>query len=267
MTKVDKSGRFSFNGALDLESMVSCWSDAETEDDEWRYTHESGLEPNDVNIYGGSGGGCDDVKIVDDAGHPIADAQVSTFQDIDETMSEGLGNAQTNGAGIACVDGIGYGARLIVHAPAADGGECVGHLETKLTREQTAGQPLVVRLRARALPSGRARGRILGPEGLPVAHATINVSEVAPAATPDCTSAVQYGAQVETAADGTYALPPYPRGTLTISVQHDWYADADVQLANDGKPHDIVVKRKPIEKSATSPKATRTDSAARSRGR
>jgi hypothetical protein len=62
-----------------------------------------------------------------------------------------------------------------------------------------------------------------------------------PSATPDCSESG--GDSVTTAVDGTFALAPLPRGKLTLDVQHDWYAQQELVIQNDGTIHDIVLQR------------------------
>jgi hypothetical protein len=239
VAKLDAKKQFTFKGALDVTSKVSCWADATDMTDEWDFTLEDGIS--DANVYGGIiGGSCTDVKVIDAANQPVAGAEVSALHDMGGGMGTGTINV-TNEHGIACIEDLDAGIDLTVRPPAAVGGQCAGTVEVNLTQHQLAKPPLVVRLHIAKLPMARPRGRIVSAEGTPVAGAYVSVRNIEPSATPDCSD--RGDESVTTTVDGTFTLPTHPRGTLTLDVQHDWYAEQELTIKNDGTPHDIVLQR------------------------
>jgi hypothetical protein len=239
-TKLDANKQWSFTGVLAMSGTITCWENAQSSTDEYEYSPEYGIQPKDY-AYGSFGPSCDEVHVIDQSGKPVAGAALMVMHDHGGGMSSGESGANTDDRGIGCVE-LSRGARLEITAPSELGGECAGQAEIELTAAVMARQPYVFRLRVtRQRGTGTVlRGRVVTPEGVPVAGAYVSADNVQPLDDDSCSDG---GGAASTGADGRFALPELPRGTMTITVQHDWYAKQELTIKHDGTPHDIVVSR------------------------
>lgn len=236
--RVDASKRFRIDGALDVESAVTC-TKGEDVVEEWTFSPADGLNES-ANVYGGLiGGGCHDVDVVDRAGRPIAGAEVSFMTSMGGGMSTGP-STTANERGRACVDDVHAGGELVVNAPLDRGGQCAGEVRLPVTQQHLA-RPIRVTLDVRKLARSRWRGRVLSPEKIPVAGAYVSVRDIAPSAAPECSE--RGDASVKTAADGSFELPALPHGSALLAIQHDWYTEGAFSITVPGAERELVLDR------------------------
>jgi hypothetical protein len=239
VVKPDHNG-FSIDGALDLQSQVTCFKSDDVVE-EWLYSPEDGLEGFGGVLMGGGrlGGACHDVVVLDRAGRPIAGAEISFDHQPDHQFSHGSTGAATGTQGRACVQDLHEGGELIVAAPFDHGGTCAGEVKLRVTAQHMTKPAITVRLDVEPLRRERYRGRVLSPERLPVAGARIAVRDVSPSA--DCSTRTDVA--VTTGSDGRFELPLLPVGDLALDIQHAWYAQRAITVANPGREREIMLER------------------------
>lgn len=240
VARVDSSKRFSITGAIGMQAKVTCLKDADTVVGEWDWDPAEGLTDE---LSGGSGfinAPCHDVKVVDAIHRPVAGAEVMFSYDAKAQGSEGT-SATTDARGIACLDALHAGGELHVFAPSELGGSCAGSASLVVQRRHLASSgPPTIRLRIQSLPGARTSGRVLSPDGAPVAGARVTVTAIT-TRQPDCSTSA--GDAVTTDIDGTFTLAALPRGRFDVRVQHDWFVEREVTFENDGAADDIVLQR------------------------
>ncbi|HEY5947350.1 MAG TPA: carboxypeptidase-like regulatory domain-containing protein [Kofleriaceae bacterium] len=239
VARVDARKRFQFDGVLDTDSDLTCTKHGDVEA-EWRYSPADGLQESG-GVYGGLfGGSCNDVLVVDRAGRPIAGAEVSFNGTPSARFSMGGALTYTGAQGRACVEDVYAGGQLTAHAPLDRGGQCAGEAAVNVT-QQMVGSPIRITLDVRPLKRSKLHGRVLSPEKIPIAGATISVRDVSPSQTPECSD--RSDTMVSSAADGSFALPLLPQGRITLAIQHDWYTDKDVEITLPSRERELVLER------------------------
>jgi hypothetical protein len=231
-------GRFSIDGALDLQSHVTCFKGDDVVE-EWLYAPATGLEEYGGMLGGGLGRGqCHDVDVVDRAGSPIAGAEISFDGDPGSQFSSST-LSYTNARGRACVDSVYEGGDLVVHAPLDRGGECAGKTTLRVTPRHMALPAISVPLDVTPLRRERYRGRLISPEKIPVAGAAIAVRDVSPSTA----CSVRSDVIVTSGVDGAFELPLLPAGELTLNIQHDWYAEHELTVVNPSRERELELDR------------------------
>ncbi len=178
------------------------------------------------------------VRVVDEDGRPIADAEVGLY--VDEGGGSRSGTAgTTRTTGVVCAP-LQVGNELTVTAPFTAGGSCAGYMaRTVVDTDLTA--PPTITLRMREFVPHVLRGRIVDDDGDPVPAARITVASIAPAGAGNCTGGG--GLDAKSTADGTFALPPLPVGTVRLVVRHDDHATREITITNGAPPHDIALAK------------------------
>ena len=182
--------------------------------------------------------GCREVEVVDLEGRPIAGASV-VFDPRPNVNGLVHGGGDTDEHGRTCVEAVGAGGELIAHPPGDRGGWCAGEARLLVTAAHRTG-PIRIVLPMRALERATGRGRLVSPEGIPIAGAQITAGSQ-PSETPGCSTGA--GASTTTRVDGSFELPPLPRGAVTLLIQHDWYTEREVTIAVPGPERPIVLDR------------------------
>lgn len=239
VAKVDASKQFSIAGALAMNGTVTCWADAQTVVDEWDYVPGEQLASGGM-VYGGlMSAPCTDVKVIDAANRPVADADVTFMRPMGGAMSSGT-SATTDARGIACVDGVGDDGEITVTAPQHAGGQCAGETQFDVERQHLQSSPIVVRLRIQPVTGTSLRGRVLAADGTPIAHARVATTNIDAQATQACEPG---GDATTTALDGSFVLSRLPRGRITLGVEHEWFTPRELTVTHDGSAHDIKLER------------------------
>jgi hypothetical protein len=155
------------------------------------------------------------------------------------------GQAWTTGRdGRVCEERLLDGGFLEVQAPAPLGGWCAAderlpYLTAPASRD---GDPVTrVVLHMRRLRRVRLRGRVVSAAGEPVAGASVDVQMIFPAGT-ECNEGPELGGTT-TAADGTFRLPPLPRGGVEVGVQKPGYGKRIFRIESNDAPRDLVIDR------------------------
>src|SRR5262249_1576577 len=132
-----------------------------------------------------------------------------------------------------------YSNEVSVEAPAVLGGQCAGEARKKLPDVMP---PRVdITLDVRSLTREIWSGRVVTPEGMPVADARVRLASVAPFEDPGC--AARTDVSGNTKPDGSFTLPSVPRGKLELDVSHEWYVRRTFDVDTIARPRDLTVDR------------------------
>jgi hypothetical protein len=232
---VDANGRFRFPRVLGFDAMITC-VDAGGTRDTLEYVARTG-DVDGVLVGYSSSDLCIPVRVVDPHGRPIAGAKVTSWM-MSGNFGRGTGGGVTDRNGRSCAGE--YSNEVQVEAPAALGGACAGEERKKIV-SGTPPRRIDVTLRVRPLTRDTWSGRVVTPEGMPVAGARVSMRRAAPVDTPDCSGPVDIGA--ETRLDGTFVLANVPRGKLEIEVRHGWYLTRSFDTDTIARPRDLTIDR------------------------
>lgn len=239
---VVRGGVFSVADMLDLETEVTCKRGNKVQD-AWSFTYADGLQETGT-VYGGLlGGDCHDVEVVDRAGTPLANAEVSVFYTHGGSggMSWGSGTSTTTDArGKTCASELFEGAELVVHPPPERGGMCAGEVKLRVTAKLLA-KPVRVRLDVQPMQRARWRGRVVSAEKMPLAGAGVTITSLEPSEGKSCSLSADI--TVPVAPDGRFELPLVPLGKATIRIEHAWFTPLELEIKVPGPERELVLQR------------------------
>jgi len=189
--------------------------------------------------------GCGVVEVVYPDGRPVSGADVSHYYGDPDGLEGMSGQAWTTGRdGRVCEERLLDSGYLEVQAPAPLGGWCAAderlpYLTGPMPRD---GDPVTrVVLHMRWLRRVRLRGRVVSAAGEPVAGAIVAAQMIFPDGT-ECNEGPELGGTA-TAADGTFRLPPLPRGGVEVVIEKPGYGKRIVRLESKAAPRDLVIDR------------------------
>jgi hypothetical protein len=188
---------------------------------------------------------CGTVEIVHANGRPLVGALVTHHYDhpYAKTGPSGGESWHTGRDGRVCARRLLETGFLEVHAPLALGGWCAAH-EIRRYRgsRRSADNPdglTRVRLRMRWLRRASWRGRVVGPDGHPIAGAHVFARTVFPDGT-ECSSSPRQ-VWYETAANGTFQLERLPAGGVELLVEAEGYAKQAFTITVPGPLRDLAI--------------------------
>ena len=189
--------------------------------------------------------GCGVVEVIYPDGRPVWGADVTHYYGDPDGPGGTDGQAWTTGRdGRVCEERLLESGFLEVQAPAALGGWCAADERLPyLTASARSDDDPVTRvvLHMRWLRRVRLRGRVVSAAREPVAGASVDVQMIFPDGT-ECNEGPELGGTT-TAADGTFRLPPLPRGGVEIGVQKPGYGKRIFRIESNHAPRDLVIDR------------------------
>ncbi len=189
--------------------------------------------------------GCGVVEVVYTDGRPVWGADVTHYYGDPDGRGGTPGQAWTTGRdGRVCEGRLLDSGFLEVQAPAPLGGWCAAEERLPyLTAPASPDEDPVTRvvLHMRWLRRVRLRGRVVSAAQKPVAGARVDVQMIFPDGT-ECNEGPELGGTI-TAGDGTFRLPPLPRGAVEIRVEKPGYGARIFKLESNKAPPDLVIDR------------------------
>lgn len=255
-TTTDARGRFSFRGVPHRPALVECrhrekvlaqwWFDPDRAS--WGRTAGAATS-DDLDALGPDAHGwqpgqeyahCHLIEVVDSKGKAVEGARVIQW------LSQ-MGLSETTDIhGRTCMRGLPYGGKLSVQAPELLGGPYAGSVETVIAPwSPTSGKPPRTLIRLKIEPVHRAtfRGRLVTPEGLPVAGGHVYLDSIALARDPTGGEGVGVGRWATTEQDGTFDFGLVPMGTARLLIHHPWYAEKNLDTRVSTEIEDFTLER------------------------